>query len=271
MRPLIRPAWRDEYGRYRVGALVAQAFGLYCATCERPLTSSVLTWHAPTANPVGGPARRETWDSALPLCGECATATAGRQPPGDVLLPDRDVTFKLGSASPFGYERRAAVARDAAGNAIDAVVVVGTTEEARATIRYFNLNTSSYDEETGRFTLPATGLTHSADPRVELRTKVWDMATSVAPILRHEDPTYRAIGAREAHLCMYGVGFWSVWATVLWSELGDLAEVIDLLAPGRGIADLAAAPDAIRADTPQRGIPGTSMSWLPDDDGTAAR
>lgn len=266
MRPLRRPAWNDEFGEFHLGGVATWAFGLYCAICERPLMSSVNTWQASTGRLIGGRAREETWDSILPLCDLCAAMVGDRPPPGGLLLPDRDVTFRLDGASPFTYERRVAVAHGPSGEAVDAVVVVGTTEEARRTIRYFNLNTSYYDEETGRFTLPTRGLAHLADSRLEFRTNAWKLAAQVTPLIRDEDPTVHAVGVRQAHLCIDGLGFWSVWATVLWSELGSPSTVVDILAPDRGAAALAEAPGAIRAVVPRRGLPGTRMDWLPDGD-----
>lgn len=222
MRPFRRPGWEAAWGRWPLVDVVLQELGRYCAACERRLTVGAHLWDVRTGALLGGHSVTGAWEHVLPLCAECAAAAEGRPAGDELLLPDRHDTFALDETSPFRYERPGAVA-----------VVTATTERARATLLRFGLDA------------PFPG-----DPRPELRTTAWAAAEAHAGLLRSEDGTLRALVPRQVRVAAEHLGFWSVWATVLWRELGDLDRLADVLLPPSAAGR---APH----------FPNTRTSWLP--------
>jgi hypothetical protein len=280
MRPVARPAWSASWAQHPLIDSLYDQLGRFCAACERPLTAGAFLWQPSTGSLIGGRGRPGTWSDVLALCGECAAAAQGKPADASLLLPDRQLTFRLDASSPFRYERRTI---SVGGETVEAVIVVGTTDAARATIRHFALNTASYDDATDNLKLqdatsadeswPVTvdHLTLDAqvsldypDPRVYLRTRAWDHVTAYLPLLGHDDLAVRTAIEGQIRQMIYHSGFWSVWATVLWTAFQDVDQLTRLLLPPRrptATGTLAATVGATGGTA--RDFPNTRADWLP--------
>lgn len=206
--------------------LTMSQFGQYCSACERFLWQGGRAWHAETGRGVprtGGP---DDWPALFVLCRNCADAAGSAA--GDAhLLPDRDTTFSLGEGAPISYEARP-VPDEAAvlpnGSQVR-VIAVPHTPRAAETIRLFQLNGAF--EPSGDVVALPQGMDLVAyerdDRRLELRTQAWHSAHLMARQigLYGGDPTVRAGLTTQSRAHAAGSGFWSVWAAVLWAELGD--------------------------------------------------
>jgi hypothetical protein len=282
MRPVTKPpASSMESGPIATGHLF-NAIGPYCSTCEMPLPGIAFVWRPGKAPEAAEHITAEEWPDALLLCRACAVASltaaswfmsleiAG-------LRPDRDLTFRLGDQSPFIYELRPVRRRlldnetgrpKGKGRASPAVIVRACSPAARATLDGFALNTFYFDETENRVGVPEAYDQALLDRRLELRTEAWTIATQVVGLLAAADePAARAAILATARRLAAAVGFWSVWATVLWDKTGDRGLAADVLMPG-GARDLAEPALARREDreaaqpAASSHFAGTRADWL---------
>jgi hypothetical protein len=211
---------------------------------------------------VGGQALEAVWPHVFNLCPHCAVAAAPTKSPtgallNALLLPDRSATtFALNESSPLRYEQLrvpqrtfdpdSGITTDAGSR--DAVIVVGTDDRARATIRHFALNTRFFDEATNSLVFSADLDLDSFDPRLNLRMQAWKSAARYARLLKDADePLWHRTLLNQALMSLSYNGFWSVWATVLWEVLRDVSLLSDML----------------DADSPGGSFPRTRADWLP--------
>jgi hypothetical protein len=237
MRPLIRPEWRSDWAERRPADVALAALGRFCAACERRLPQEAVAWHVSRGQPIEDGLTRDDWPDTIPLCHNCAWAAQQSQAAvGDVLIPDRDLTFTLDEASPFHYER-------ASVNGAERIVAAPGNDRARATADYFALNEhrpalgGQLDLEPGD-DVPTRDF---IDPRLELRTRAWDSAHTAVRQIGAADADRRNIVVQLTRALADETGFWSTWATVLWHELSDRAVLGQVLRP----------------------FPATRRDWLP--------
>lgn len=240
MRPVARPPWNPRWAALEASHAAVAALGEYCSACEIPLLSIRFAWNAGTGELVSGRARPQDWDDLFVLCPHCARAAAGQAPGGNVLLPDRDVTFALGAGAPFGHELRTV-------DVTERVFVVPNGDAAAGTVRLFGLNTAQQADNLLRVTLRAD------DPRLMLRTEAWEHANNAAMLYRQLTGDAARVGWSQllAH-AISSRGFWSVWAAVLIEV--DLPLVTSALG-----VPLGSGPVAVAA----RAFPATRADWLP--------
>jgi len=249
-------------------------------------------YEADTGRLVGGSADESTFGAVLPLCAECTSAAIGQQAtvenatsaagppiPPAVLRPDRDLSFTLTDSSPLRYERRSV---DVGGTPTDLVLAVAGNSRGRATIDHFALNTRFAVEPVGltvgsdgvlpgaeRIELPPGGSLAWPDPRLRLRTRAWNAAGRLAPLLAEEDPVAVSAFMQQARTAITYTGFWSVWATVLADAHLRHELVARLLLPPRRDAATSrlAAGSTWAAGAELTGHagdhPGTRTDWLP--------
>jgi hypothetical protein len=281
MRPFVRPPWNPDWSRHVLVDVVFEQLGRYCAACERPLTVGAFLYEVTSGRLIGGQASAAGFGDVLPLCDSCAGAALGTEatvenaltavgppPAAEVLRPDLDLTFSLGEESPLRYERRTI---DVDGVPTELVLVVGADTRGQATVQHYALNTpfaTGPTAEQGLQFPPGTSLAWP-DPRLELRTQAWDLASGLVPLLGSSDSTLRELMISQARIAIRYAGFWSVWATVLAEAFDDPGLLARLLLPSRRNA--AAARLASQGATPAAGagltghagdFPGTRTEWL---------
>lgn len=255
MRPLARPQWRAEWDGARPSDVALHALGRFCAACERRLPQAAVAWHAARQEPLDERLTAEDWAETIPLCHNCAYA-ASRSGTGapDVLFPHRDVTFTLAEDSPLRYER-------VGGDTGERVMVLPSGGQGENTASYFALN-GHVPALDGDFPLQpdADLLTRDwIDPRMELRTRAWDAASTAAVQLSAVPSELRGVVLDLVGTLASDTGFWSTWATVLWRETRD-REALE-----RILQSPVAGPDAlppIEAPAPHA-FPATRPGWLP--------
>jgi hypothetical protein len=253
MRPLIRPDWRAEWREGRPSDVLLDALGRFCAACERRLPQDAVAWHVTREEPIEEVLTADDWPQAIPLCHNCAFAAQQSPTPVDeLLLPHHDLTFTLGPDSPLAYTRP---------NAEERVIAEPRAESAEATAGYFALNDH----------VPALGgelpvhedadlLTRDwVDPRLELRTRAWDVARTAGEQIAGAPPEQRELVLTLCRTLASDTGFWSTWATVLWSALADREALVRVLQPPVADDNPALPPDAAG---PQP-FPATRPDWLP--------
>jgi hypothetical protein len=184
------------------------------------------------------------------------------------MLPDVDLTFRVGDDSPFTYQLESVrnIALDEfgspldAGETVDKALVSAKTPSAQATLDYFALNTRYYAPSDRSLRMPVADRQRVADARLDARTRAWQTATEIARDLREaDDPALRRALVLSSHSIVVGAGFWSTWATVLWTVVGDRDVLRDVLSP-------APRPGALSTEAAVGGqlgrIPGTRSGWL---------
>jgi len=226
---------------------------------------------------VEGVATAALWPDLFGLCDFCARAAtavpAGSR--GEPLLPDRDATFALGPAAPFGYEPGPLeLAAPEIGlrspHVVSRVGVAPRSERAAETARLFAL-----DRPVVLTPVPALGegepepsaelavqLIESRDPRLMLRTEAWQYANEAAELLEQaRSVAKRAELARMVAHEVASQGFWSVWATVLAERLRDPGLLWSIFAPAAP-----RPPGAAAAYQPAEvcfwAFPSTRDEWL---------
>lgn len=247
MRPLTRPEWRDEWADARPADVLLHSLGRFCAACERRLPQDAVAWHAAREEPIGELLTVDDWSDALPLCHNCAFAAQHSPlPVSDALLPHRDVTFTVGEDSPLSYTRAGADAH---------LLAEPHGDRAAATsVGYFALNDHvpalggefPFDEDADQLTRDWV------DPRLELRTRAWEVATNAAEQIANAPAEQREVVLSLTRTLAADTGFWSTWATVIWNAIGDRDALVSVLQPD-----------------PEAGLhafPATRPDWLPPDD-----
>lgn len=159
--------------------------------------------------------------------------------PSALLLPHRDLTFRLGGGSPFTYVLQTVQVVRMAPDGVstldshltEEVIVKASTPEAQATIDRFALNGAFFDRTTSVSRIPFPTGAQIDDSRVELRTRAWHTAAKLAGGLRHQSPTVRHAVQMQFYSLIAAYGFWSVWATVLWDQFRDRRLLSAMLLP----------------------------------------
>ena len=218
--------------------------GYYCSFCEVPInvTQAVVSKLVRQLQRV--PAL-ERWSELLLACDFCqAHRMRDVTNLSDYLWPDTDVTFSLGSTSPFLYALKDVtyiVKSDAADgvpadSSTKALVIVTANPlspayaKATRTIDLFRLNTPFYDAATNTFTITRNQLQARIDPRVELRTRAWKGAAEAIAALRQMKSLTAYPAAFDSSVKVTAAlaqasGFWSGWMTSLWQVFADEALV----------------------------------------------
>ncbi|OAI60796.1 membrane protein [Ralstonia solanacearum] len=223
MRPLVRPVLpAAAAAMHAPSGLLMNAFGHFCAFCERPLLDESWVWDARTGRCVDdAPGSAADWAHLYLLDRNCYEAQLAASPvdPAALLLPDQPGAFDPSRPdSPLAYtlQRLTRVLTDEAGRhtgpaeAIDRVVVTGKTPPARATIDYFALNTAYYRADTQSLEIPEEAFLQLADRRMDQRTLAWQRAANVAakmPLAPRAALGYAL--AEQLRLLVGAMGFWS--------------------------------------------------------------
>lgn len=249
MRPLTRPEWRDEWAGARPADVLLDSLGRFCAACERRLPQDAVAWHATREEPIGELLTVDEWPDALPLCHNCAYAAQHSSlPVSEVLLPYRDETFTVAGDSPLSYTR--------ALTGVDAdarVLAEPHGDRAATTVGYFALN-DHVPALGGELPLDVEAdlLTRDwVDPRLELRTRAWDVATDAAQQIANAPAEQRELLLSLTRTLAADTGFWSTWVTVLSDAIDDHDALGTVLQPD-----------------PEAGVhafPATRADWLPPD------
>ena len=250
MRPVTKPpAPPATDGQVSINHLF-NALGPYCSSCEMPLPGLAYVWHPRTGVQPTEVMAAGDWHEALLLCRNCADATiaAPPAPPANAgeLRPDHDLTFKLGAVSPFSYALQPAQhqllsdetgAPTGAPSPVSIVVVHAQSPQAQATLDRFALNTPYFNAAANTVSVPETHHEQLLDRRLDMRSQAWQHASEIAELLAQtsDEPTRKAL-VDTARRLAEAVGFWSVWATVLWSKHQDPALLAAVLMPGGGAA-----------------------------------
>ncbi|MEF9387944.1 hypothetical protein V4890_20295 [Ralstonia solanacearum species complex bacterium KE056] len=202
--------------------LLMNAFGHFCAFCERPLLDESWVWDARIGRCVDdAPGSAADWTHLYLLDRNCYEAQLAAAPvdPATLLLPDQPGAFDPSRPdSPLAYtlHRLTRVLTDETGRhtgpaeAIDCVVVTGRTPQAHATIDHFALNTAYYRADTQLLAIPEEAFLQLADRRMEQRTLAWQRAADVAGKMRQVPRA--ALGyalAEQLRLLVGAMGFWS--------------------------------------------------------------
>jgi hypothetical protein len=202
-----------------VPALI-DAFGPYCAICERPVRERAFAW-----DPVAGRTITDGAAAAAPvllLCPTCEAVQARRRrPDGPLALPSEGISFTAESPRSFRYLRSGRVRPGPVG-----------TESADATIRLFRLAGAGRD-----------------DPRPSLRAETWRTIDAVAAEVR------RAPGTPDwLPQLMAATGFLSVWVSGLTQHLRGPEPVVDMLRSARERPEFFPGTDwaALEAPSPLR-------------------
>lgn len=285
MRPIERP-WHDVDERYyrRVGPRLLTALGDYCSFCERPLpgelwvldprTGEVGEWDDPGSY---------WWPAPLLACHNCRDAhlTSGTDALRLLLFPDDDrLSFRVGDGSPLTYAlepvRMVMVEEDGteAVSVVERVIVSGSTDAARATIRHFGLNTDYHDPASGSFRIPVADALRGADRRVDQRTDAWRTVTSIALTAGSASRELRDALLDQLRMIVSGLGFWSTCATALRAAMGPDAPLARVLL-GEGSPALPRGertrepplprqPQAIRPDLRRESAAGPPLEALFD-------
>ena len=179
------------------------------------------------------------------ICVDCEYSQAGADlsDSAELALPNRDLTFHLGSTSLIRYELSdiEVVVHDDDGSqerfSVPLVLAIAGTEPAAATLSLFDLNRGAEFER--RLDIRRDDWLAAHDLRPFLRTEAWRHATQMAERLSNEPPWSIGQMVTARHL-IAATGFPSVWATVLASatEADQLARVF-----GFGTDDIFPTPD----------------------------
>jgi hypothetical protein len=259
MRPLSRPPWAARWAGRSASEVARYGLGFYCAACELRLAQDAVAWDASRRIVLRRGAAIGDWPQLLPLCRRCAAAAmrSGKTPIEQLLLPDRHLTFTLAGTSPFTYTRD-----DRTGH----VTVVPAPGPAATTVDYFALNGLFATEPLP--TAPRTPQTEEQaaiidylDPRPGLRDSVWEQADYLATRLEETSGREREELAGRVHLVATNSGFWSVWATVLWTKLHDRDVLETVLQPPSPRPTSTAAAAAVT--TTSNAFTATRPDWLP--------
>ncbi|AXV79896.1 hypothetical protein CJO79_23895 (plasmid) [Ralstonia solanacearum] len=223
MRPLVRPVLpAAAAAMHAPSGLLMNAFGHFCAFCERPLLDESWVWDARTGRCVDdAPGAATDWAHLYLLDRNCyeAQLTAPPVDPATLLLPDQPGAFDPGRKdSPLGYtlQRLTRVLTDEAGRPtgraeqVDCVVVTGKTPQAHATIDHFALNTAYYRADAQLLAIPEEAFLQLADRRMEQRTLAWQRTANVAG--KMPQAPRAALGyalAEQLRLLVGAMGFWS--------------------------------------------------------------
>jgi hypothetical protein len=218
--------------------------GAYCSFCELPInvTQAVVSKRLrrfkrqPTL---------DDWDDLLLACDYCQLhRSADVTDLASCLWPDTDATFSLGSTSPFLYALKDVtyiVTNGSADAPISKPLVIvsangASPDAARAqkTIDLFQLNTPFYDARTNTFTISSADLQAQIDPRVDLRTEGWVIATETIATLQQakamtSSPAYYPGAIKLAASLAQATGFWSGWMTTVWQAFSDSTLIRGLL------------------------------------------
>lgn len=202
--------------------LLMNAFGHFCAFCERPLLDESWVWDARTGRCVDdAPGSAADWTHLYLLDRNCYEAQLAAPPvdPATLLLPDQAGAFDPSRPdSPLAYtlQRLTRVLTDETGRhtgpaeSIACVIVTGKTPQARATIDHFALNTAYYRADSQLLAIPEKAFLQLADRRMEQRTLAWQRAADVAGKMRQAPRA--ALGyalAEQLRLLVGAMGFWS--------------------------------------------------------------
>jgi len=279
MRPLDKPPLdMAEFVALAVDSLLIQAFGPYCATCERRLPDEAWIWHKKRAEVLVTPsdwspasprpvfADRSEWPHLLLLCRNCMqAATTSSRPSIELLYPDDAVTFSLDGKSPFRYVRKTVTVRtterdgSVSEDRRELVVVEGEGDRASETIRFFRLNGASYDDSGPTLDVTFAERMSQADERVAQRTAVFDTAGSAAETMLSRDDL-RGVVAGLVRQLAGAAGFWSVWATAFSERTRSRDIIRDAMNPNDRVRFPFASP--WRGATPDRPFPGTRAGVL---------
>jgi hypothetical protein len=282
MRPLKRPRCSSEYFAISVDSLLMQAFGPYCAICERRLPDEAWIWHkkreeslvemSGTFHESPRPVFSDLseWPYLLILCRNCingATASA-KKSASELIYPDEDVTFSLDEKSPFRYVMKTVTIRNLSRSGVlesvrdeKRLIVEGNDARARSTIQYFRLNGASYDESNDSIELTFRERMTQADERVTQRTNVYDYASEAADRTLSLDEM-RGIAANLMRQVAGVSGFWSVWATVLNERSHDADFVREAMAPQDSVPLSFIELWPWRGATPDWPFPGTRIGVI---------
>lgn len=264
MRPLLKTAPDHLFTIYRAPALLMQTTGEYCHLCESRLPDLAHATDKRNGTTLEGYSSPALWPHLLLLCDACykAQQQSALHPVSGITLlyPDEQLTFAVNTEkSPFVYEKSTVMQTllDADGKpvsgpkATEMVLVKGTSDNARATIRYFQLNTAYYNEATGSFNIPVADQPAGLDIRVHQRMEVWNLVNDY--IRRYQellevDRKMSGLMLQQGRLLAASSGFWSVWATLLWQATGNRDVAASVLLPvaahdGRYAALATASPN----------------------------
>jgi hypothetical protein len=244
MRPVVKPELPASLFPADAGALLLQTLGEYCSVSEQPLPAEHYVWDKRAGAQVVGRVSQQEWLETLLLSEVCFLASRDRRRP-NLLLPDdpKTPTFSLREKSPFLYEMRTirliVVAEE--GNVLgeqdcDRVVVVGTTEDAQATIDYFGLNTVWYDRDRHAVVIPEVNLEAGEARLLWQRTEVYLAAQRLVDSVAESRERDQAAVVEQGRRSMAAAGYWSTWATV-FMQRGMPVSLLELLLlppqPGR--------------------------------------
>lgn len=269
MRPLLRITVPLERRETRSAyALLMNVFGPYCAISEEPLYDIAYVWNKATNSEflVGQPPA-EDWDNLLLLSPTTREAWKRHhyRPPSELMIPDEQTTFQL-EDSPLVYSLETVNLVLTDENDVplpsprnyQAVIVSGTTEEARATIETFSLNTEYFDAEGKELRIPLEEFLSREAAILETRTVAWRRATAAADQIAALDRLGRRALVAQLQMSAAATGHWSVWATVLWSRFEDL-DLLSSILSGRSEAE---KDGDLIGFGPHNEFPGTKPDWL---------
>ncbi len=267
MRPIMKVKPPESAFAHPVPGLLMNATGEYCSFCERKLHAEVWMFHKKECRVIDDmPLESSYWKHILLIGHNCRLALMRNSENtgfGKILYPDQHPTFGLGDDAHFIYElkqvSRFFLAPDGKPEGepeeVDMALVRGTTAEAKATIDCLELNSAYYDAEKNVMRIPRSHHNAVEDGRVDERTAVWREAVKLANNLgKVKNGPHFDIMVESSRLVAAGMGYWSVWATVLWKELGDRTVLERILLPPA--ANLPGGP------SPENTHPGTDRGWL---------
>jgi hypothetical protein len=254
----------------QIAPALIQAFGPYCATCERVLNDDCWLWFPasgfvyPADYPFPIPHDLVEWGPPLLLDHCCARAAYEKQDAyldhyaGALWLPEFPTgpyptpPFEYGPADITVISTRDG--GDMAARSETSVLVRPMSPAAELTIHYFALNSPRFDPVRDVREVRASEENACIDRRVEDRTHAWTRAhEAVSALLDAEGLTgdTRRFD-NQLRLTIADSGFWSVWATVLHQRLpdADLRRIDHILG-------LPADPEPRRGPGPHNPFPGT--------------
>lgn len=279
MRPLqpLRVPDSEGVGQHST-ALLMNAFGPYCSISERPVPDVVHAWSVSRHEEVGVVGSGGAYDDLLLLDPASRTAlrASSRTDLSGLRLPGRDLTFTLPDPPLFRYalEPVAVTYLDDDGEADGApveeqlAIVRSDDEAARRTIDAFALNTQYFDAALGNLRIPRRHYLAMMDHRLHHRTTAWRRAERLAELIDAAAPEARNLLLDQARHVAAATGFWSVWATVLWTRFQDVElarralveprEQVERLLEARRDAGLPALAHHIGSG-PHNAFPGTRL------------
>jgi hypothetical protein len=274
MRPLTRPTLIESRQSDPAWALLLSAFGPYCAISEEPIYDVGFIWDKAqnSEHPFQQPVE-DRWNNLLLLAPATFKAWQRHHAPemGEVLLPDRDMTFSiLNPAFVYSLEEVNVMIVDRNGEPVkdrrepallqsgarQMTIVRGRDSAAQATIDMFSLNGDFFDAHENVLRIREPEYLSRADARLENRTAAWQRAAHAAALIADVSATNRTSILGVARSIAATTGFWSVWATILWQRFQDtglLASVLDPVGLQNGEEFVGAGP--------HNDFPGTSRGW----------